>query len=82
MSKEADKFWENLDEQLLEEEQALEEFRGYLNGLAIEEAESALNGLREHLKEREHLAVDELVMGWERRLLGADNPDNPHGMRD
>ena len=38
MSKEADDFWHDLDAQLDEEERALEEFRGYLNGLAIEEA--------------------------------------------
>ena len=69
MSKEADNFWEALDSQLLEEEQALEEFRDYLNGLSIEEAECAVNGLNEYLKEQEHIPVDELVMGWERRLM-------------
>lgn len=69
MSKEADEFWHDLDAQLDEEERALEEFRGYLNGLAIEEAESAVNGLHEYLRECEHIPVDELVMGWERKLL-------------
>lgn len=64
-----DEFWESLDDQLLEEERALEEFRDYLDHLTIEEAETAVQGLHEYLKETEHLSVDELVMGWERRLL-------------
>ena len=69
MGKEADEFWRDVDEVLLEEERALAEFRDYLNGLSIEEAECAVNGLNQYLKEKEHMPVDELVMGWERRLL-------------
>lgn len=69
MSKEADQFWEDLDAQLIEEEQALEDFRGYLDTLSIEDAETAVNGLHEYLRTVEHPPVEELVMGWERRLL-------------
>ena len=69
MNEKANQFWHDLDAQLNEEEQALAEFRDYLNGLSIEEAECAVNGLNEYLREQEHVPVDELVMGWERRLL-------------
>lgn len=69
MGKEADQFWEKLDDQLLEEERALEEFKGYLDTLSIEDAETAVHGLHEYLRAVEHPPVEELVMGWERQLL-------------
>ena len=69
MSKEADDFWESVDQTLLEEEQALDDFRDYLDGLTIQDAETAVHGLMDYLHELEHPVVEELVMGWERKLL-------------
>lgn len=69
MSKEADEFWESVDQTLLEEEQALAEFREYLDSLPIEEAETAIHGLHEYLREVGHPPVERIVMGWERWAL-------------
>lgn len=82
MSQEADDFWHNLDETLLEEEQALEDFRAYLDALTIEDAETAVHGLLSYLHELEHPVVEDLVMGWERGLLNDSNSDNPNDMPD
>lgn len=69
MSKEADEFWESLDDQLLAEEQALAEFREYLDSLSIEDAETAINGLHEYIREIGHPPTEQIVMGWERWTL-------------
>jgi len=69
MSEQSDNFWRDLDSQLLEEEQALEEFRAYLEQMDIDEAETAVAGLHEYLHEIEHPPFDEFLMGWERNVI-------------
>jgi len=69
VNEKANQFWHDLDSQLDEEERAIAQSKDYLNGLSVEEAEFALTELCNYLREKEHMPVDELVMGWERRLL-------------
>ena len=77
MSQEADKFWRDLDDQLLEEEQALDEFRDYLDQMTIEEAETAVSGLHEYMHELEHPPFKQFLMGWERIIYDMDSDSSP-----
>lgn len=73
---EAIKDWERrADELRLEQEKALEDMKGFLDGLSVEEAETAVHGLHERLHEAEHPPVEELVMGWERFVMSRTVPD-------
>lgn len=79
MAHEEMKDWEKrVDEQLLEEEQANEQAKAFLDTLSEVEAELALQGLQELIHTTGHPPVEELVMGWERNLLGKGEEDEFH----
>jgi hypothetical protein len=63
MSAEAFEFFDGLEDTLTEAERALNEFREYLDGLSIEDAETALEGLKEYEASRR-----DILMGWGKLL--------------
>lgn len=61
-----------LDGELAEQEEALERSKAFLEGLTDEEAELAIYGLTQRLRELDHPPAENIVMGWERSVLDGE----------